>query len=40
MDETELKPQEADFTRAAREYAWFAVTLLCIMAIVAIKLQT
>ena len=40
MDEAELKLQEADSTWATREYAWFAITLLCIMAIVAIKLQT
>ena len=40
MDEAELKLQEADSTRVTREYAWFAIALLCIMAIVAIQLQT
>jgi hypothetical protein len=39
VDEAEPKLQEANFTRAAREYAWFAIALLCIMAIVAVKLH-
>lgn len=40
MDEVEPKPEEADLTRAAREYVWFAIALLCIMALVVIKSRT
>jgi DNA-binding transcriptional LysR family regulator len=32
MDKAELNEKEADLTRATREYAWFAIALLCIMA--------
>jgi len=39
MDEAEPNLQEADFKRTTREYAWFAIALLCIMAIVAVKLH-
>jgi hypothetical protein len=40
MDEAGLKPEEADLTRATREYVWFAITLACIMALVVIKSHT
>jgi hypothetical protein len=40
MDEAELKPEEADLTRAAREYVWFAIALLCIMSLVVFKSHT
>jgi hypothetical protein len=37
MDEAELKPEEADFRRAGREYLWFAILLLCITPLAVIK---
>jgi hypothetical protein len=37
MDEPELKPEEANLTRARREYVWFAIILLCITTLAAIK---
>jgi hypothetical protein len=40
MDEVEPKSEEADLTRAAREYVWFAVALLCIIALVVVKSHT
>jgi hypothetical protein len=40
MDEVEPKAQEADLTRGVREYVWFAIALLCIVALVVIKSHT
>jgi hypothetical protein len=37
MDEVEPKAREADLTRGAREYVWFAIALLCVMTLVVIK---
>jgi hypothetical protein len=37
MDEAGLQPKEADFTRARRDYVWFAITLLCIATLAVIK---
>jgi hypothetical protein len=39
MDEPASELQEADFTRATREYGWFVIALLCVMALVVIKLH-
>jgi hypothetical protein len=40
MDDVELKPENADVRRAAREYAWFAITLLGIIALVVFRTNT
>jgi hypothetical protein len=33
MDEIEAKPDEVERSRTSRDYLWFAVALLCIMAL-------
>jgi hypothetical protein len=40
MDQADLESEDADLTLATREYGWFAVTLLCLMALLAFKLQS
>jgi hypothetical protein len=37
MDEAELKLETTDLTQATREFAWFAVILLCLMTLVVCK---
>lgn len=37
MDETEAKPDDARLSRPVREYLWFAIALLCIMAFLALQ---
>jgi hypothetical protein len=37
MDETEAKPEDARLSRTIREYLWFAIALLCIMALLALQ---
>jgi hypothetical protein len=38
MDEAELQSLEAELRRATREYRWFSIALLCIMAMIVVKL--
>jgi hypothetical protein len=40
MDDAEPKAKDADFTRARRDYVWFAITLLCITTLAVIKSQS
>jgi hypothetical protein len=40
MDETDLKSEDANCTRANREYGWFAIALFCITARIVITLHT
>lgn len=40
MDEAEIESLEVELTRAAREYGWFAIALICIMAMVVFKLRS
>jgi hypothetical protein len=35
-----LTPDDRHLSRATRDYGWFAVTLLCIVALVAVKSLT
>jgi hypothetical protein len=37
MDETEAKPEDAEPDRANREYLWFAIALLCIIALLVLQ---
>jgi hypothetical protein len=40
MDDAEMRPENADIRRAGREYVWFAVTLLGIIALVVFHTNT
>ncbi len=37
MDETEAKPEENESRRAGHEYLWFAIALLCIIALLVLQ---
>jgi len=40
MDEAELESLEVELTRATREYGWFAIVLICIIAMLVFKLRS
>ena len=40
MDEAEMKLEHADPRHPTREYLWFAITLLCIMAFIVVQTNT